>query len=374
MTRAMTALIFTLAVLIASLSAAAITHMDVNAMGAPTENFTIPDPLEDSEHSEIKPPVNAILHGTSALPSGASPDLTASLYAASAGGGTMITGDEQWYLDVDINMPGWLYIYEYLPPADQGQGIWIAYKWQLREQGRWRLGPFRPGEDETEGQHIYRLFFYGNGRWASDSSQEQRSYLVFWNYVKGPQQPPQEPQIPLNPTPEPPASADNSLLKFITNPLFLLIAPSAIVIITLAALYARRRLRSQHDDTRPADQQLLVDLLEQPGTRQKAPTQGTARAILELPNSLKIRLGGEREIIGRAQVARALSLDELGLISKHHFKISFADDKAFIEDLGSTNGTAVNASSIRDAGPVELNDGDVIEMAGQTSLRFRSSI
>ncbi|MFA5064741.1 MAG: FHA domain-containing protein [Dehalococcoidia bacterium] len=369
MRRPVPALIFTLAVLLASLGAVALTHVCAYAMGAPTDNFTIPDPMDDTQHNEIKPPVNFILHSTTALPSDASPGLVAAIHGTSAEGGASFTGDEQWYLDVDINMPGWLYIYEYYPSASEDQGRWIAYKWQLKEQGRWRLGPFRPGEDELEGQHIYRLFFYGNGQWAADSGEAQRSHLVYWNYVKGVEEPAQ-PATPS--TPEQPAVADNNLLKFITNPLFLLIAPSALVIIVLLALYARRRIRERNYVQHTA-QQPLVELLEQPGITPKAQLHGTARAILELPNGLNIRLGEESEIIGRARIARSLGLDELGMISKQHFKINFTDEKAFIEDMGSANGTAVNAASIRDSGPVELNDGDVIEIAGKTSLKYRSN-
>jgi hypothetical protein len=339
-------------------------------MGAPTENFTIPDPPKDTDHNEIKPPVNFILHSDSSLPSGASPDLVATIHGASAEGGADITGDEQWYLDVDINMPGWLYIYEYFPSTGNDQGRWIAYKWQLKERGRWRLGPFRPGEGEPEGQHIYRFFFYGNGQWAAGGSEAHRSHLVYWTYARGAQAPAQ-PAAPLPPDQPPPA--DNSLLKFITNPLFLLIAPSAIVIVVLLAIYGRRRLRAP-EYPRPAVQQPLVELLEQPGIPAKAHVHTTARAILELPGGLKIRLGEEGGIIGRVQVARSLGLDELGMISKQHFKISFTDGKAFIEDMDSANGTAVNGTGIRDSGPLELNDGDIIDMAGKASLKFRSGL
>jgi len=370
--RPVAALIFALAVLFASLSAVALTYVCAYAMGAPTDNFTIPDPMDDTQHNEIKPPVNFILHSTTALPSGESPDVVATIHGTSAEGGDTFTGGEQWYLDVDVNMPGWLYIYEYYPPGSDDQGRWIAYKWQVKEQGRWRFGPFRPGEDELEGQHIYRLFFYGNGQWAAGGSEAQRSHLVFWNYVKGPEEPAQPAQPTTPSTPEQPAAADNNLLKFMTNPLFLLIAPSAIVIIVLLALYGRRRLR-ERNYTRKTAQQPLVELLEHPGITPKAPLHGTARAVLELPNGLKIRLGEESEIIGRAHVARSLGLDDLGMISKQHFKISFTDGKAFIEDMGSANGTAVNAVSIRNSGPLELKDGDVIEMAGKASLKFRSN-
>ncbi len=363
------ALIFGLAILLASLSIVAITHVCAYAMGAPTDNYTIPNPVDDAQHKEIMPPVNFTLHSTTAQMSGAAPELTAAIQGTSAEGGADITGDEQWYLDVDINMPGWLYIYEYYPSTGDEQGRWIAYKWQLKEQGKWRLGPFRPGENEPEGQHIYRFFFYGNGQWAAGSSETQRSSLIFWNYSKGQEEPAQPASAS---TPEQPAPPDNNLLKLITNPLFLLITPSIIVIIVLLGLFARRHLR-ERSSLQKTGQQPLVELLEKPTMPPKLPAHGAALAILELPNGLKIRLGGESEIIGRARVARSLGLDELGTISKQHFKISFEDGKPFIEDINSLNGTKVNGTDIRGAGPVSLNDGDVIEMAGQTSLKLRSN-
>jgi len=90
-----------------------------------------------------------------------------------------------------------------------------------------------------------------------------------------------------------------------------------------------------------------------------------------LPNGLEIRLGVEGEVIGRAQVARSLGLDELGSVSRQHFRISFEDGKPYIEDTGSANGTTVNDRNIRGEGSVELHDGDVIEMAGKVSLKFK---
>jgi hypothetical protein len=363
--RPVPALIFALALLPASLGAVAVTHVCAYAMGAPTENFTIPDPTGDTLHNEIKPPVTVVFQGPSVQPSSAVPSLTADLWRTSATGNRNISGNEQWYLDVDINAPGWLYIYEYYPPANES-GRWIAYKWQLNEPGQWRLGPFRPGEDEPEGQHIYRLRFYSNGQWEAGSGGAQKSSLVYWNYEKGPGDKTQSAPIPVTVQP---VSAGDQLLKFVTNPLTLLVAPSAIVVIVLMGWYARRALRERRY-LQNTGRQPLVELLDKPPMPSQPPLRVTAVATLELPNGLRIRLGGKGEIIGRAQVARSLGLDELGVISRQHFRISFEDGKPFIEDTGSANGTAVNGKDIRGAGPVELHDGDIIEMAGTASLKL----
>jgi len=357
-----------LAVLLASLGAMAVTHAATYAMGAPTENFTIPDPAGDTQHNEIKPPVFFEVRGPSAQPSSAPPSLTADLWRIPATGNSNISGDEQWYLNVDINAPGWLYIYEYYPPANE-TGRWIAYKWQLNEPGQWRLGPFRPGEDEPEGQHIYRLRFYSNGQWEAGSDGAQKSSLVYWNYEKGTGDNTQPAPIPVNVQP---VSAGDQLLKFLTNPVTLLVAPSIIVIIVLMGWFARRSFRERRY-RQNAGRQPLVELFEQPSAPSLSPVRGAAVAILELSNGLRIRLGGESEIFGRAQVARSLGLDKLGAISRQHFKITFEDGKPFIEDMGSANGTTVNGRDIRGAGPVGLQDGDVIEMAGKVSLKLRSN-
>jgi hypothetical protein len=368
MSRSLPALIFALALLFASLGAVAVTHVCAYAMGAPTENFTIPDPPGDTQHNEIKPPVTPILQGPSAQPSGSSPGLTADLWGTSAAGIRDISGNEQWYLDFDINTPGWLYIFEYYPPGGEDQGRWIAYKWQLKEPGQWRLGPFRPGESEPEGLHIYRFFFYGDGQWVSGGSGAQKSSLVYWNYDKGPGYETQPATVPVT---VPPLSPGDQLLKFLTNPVTLLVAPSVIVVIVLMGWFARRALRERRY-RQSAGRQPLVALLDQPPAPSRSPLRGAAVAVLELSNGQMIRLGGESEIIGRARVARSLGLDELVAISRQHFRISFEDGKPFIEDMGSANGTTVNGRDIRGAGPVELHDGDVIKMAGKASLKLRA--
>jgi len=361
---------FALALLLACLGAVAVTHVCAYAMGAPTENSTIPDPTTDTLHQEIEPPVPFKLLGETAQPPSTSPGLTANLRGTSATGGRDISGAEQWYLDIDINAPGWLYIYEYYPQGSESQGNWIAYKWQLPDPGQWRLGPFRPGEDEPEGQHIYRLRFYANGQWAPGDSGAQNSTLVYWNYDKGAGDTAQPNPVPVTPQP---ASAGDRLLSFLINPVTLLVAPSVIVVIVLMGWFARRSLRERRSPQK-AERQPLVELLEQPSLPSRPPAHGARAATLELPNGLEIRLGVEGGEIGRAQVARSLGLDELGAISRQHFRISFEDGRPYIEDIGSANGTMVSGRNIRGEGSLELHDGDVIEMAGKVSLKFKADL
>jgi predicted component of type VI protein secretion system len=58
-------------------------------------------------------------------------------------------------------------------------------------------------------------------------------------------------------------------------------------------------------------------------------------------------------------------------VSGRHARIFFADGNFFIEDLGSTNGTAVNHRAI--AGPVVLRSGDIIQV-GEVHLQFTDEI
>lgn len=45
-------------------------------------------------------------------------------------------------------------------------------------------------------------------------------------------------------------------------------------------------------------------------------------------------------------------------VSRRHAKMSMANNRVFIEDLGSTNGTSINGQSIDEKGPVAVANGD----------------
>lgn len=53
-------------------------------------------------------------------------------------------------------------------------------------------------------------------------------------------------------------------------------------------------------------------------------------------------------------------------VSSHHAKLVMIDDQAFVQDLGSTNGTYVNGEKISQAA---MDDGDVVTM-GTYSLKY----
>ena len=347
------------------LALAACFTAGVAAMGAPTENYTITDlPGSSSGYPSIKPPVNFILEGPTSQTDNSSPTFIAS-FESNAGNGT-VTGSESWYLDMDINSGGWLYIYEYYPPNNT-QGQWIAYKWQLPESGQWRLGPFSPMDNEAEGQHIYRIWFYNNGQWDAEEAGGSQDNLVHWTYAKGaaPVQIPSQPA----PTPREETSLADQLSNFIANPLVLLFGPSLIVILIFTYRIYRRR-RAQPVMEPKLIEPAVEELVSTPEISVAAAPQAAARAKLSMPNGMEISLTLVSKTIGRGELARALALDDLGLISRKHFVINLDGSQFSIEDNSSANGTLLNGIDIKGKGPVDLNDEDNIEPAGAIKLKF----
>jgi len=97
-TRVMIAIIWALGLL----ALAACWTAGAVAMGAPTENYTITDlPNNTSGYPAIQPPVNFILEGPTSQSDNSSPVFIADFISPS-GNGT-VTGNENWYMDIDIN-------------------------------------------------------------------------------------------------------------------------------------------------------------------------------------------------------------------------------------------------------------------------------
>jgi hypothetical protein len=97
---------------------------------------------------------------------------------------------------------------------------------------------------------------------------------------------------------------------------------------------------------------------------------GSVRARLELPNGLEITLSGNSRAIGRGELARALGLDELCLVSRKQFELTYEDSRYFIEDADGVNSSRLNGDDIKDKGKSALHDGDVIDVAGAIKLTF----
>jgi hypothetical protein len=332
----------------------------VGAIGAPTDNSTIPNiPTSDQSQDEIKPPVEYVLQGPSSQSKETPPNFIPRFIGSSEEDKFKVTANESWYLDVDINTPGWLYICEYFPVGDGLQGKWIAYKWQLLQSGLWRLGPFTPADNEPEGQHIYRIWFYSDGQWAAEDPNSPQNNLVYWTYSKG--QPAQQipPQPPIAPVKE--ATFLDQVHRFIIKPVVLVLGTSLLVVMVMAGLYLSRSY------TRRGGSQDTASL---PAEAEPALPSAVVSAKIALPNGVEIRLAGNSRVIGRGDLARALGLDELGLISRRHFEVKSEEEQFYIEDMGSANGTRLNGADISGKGPVSLNNDDVIEPAGAIRLKF----
>jgi hypothetical protein len=341
----------------------------VGAVGAPTDNATMPNvPTADQFTDEIKPPAEYVLLGPSSQSKDTPPNCIPSFIGSSKAGSFRVTADENWYLDMDINTPGWLYIYEYFPEGLDSPGRWIAYKWQLPQGGIWRLGPFTPGNNEPEGQHVYRVWFYSDGQWTVEDPNSPQNNLVYWTYSKG--QPAEQPvvQIPPQPPIAPVKEATflDQVHKFITKPVVLVLGSLILVIIVMLGLYMywryARRGRSQDTASPPTEAELEGPFAALP--------KAAASAKIALPNGEEIQLAGNSRVIGRGDLARVLSLDELGLISRRHFEVKSEEEQFYIEDLGSTNGTRLNGVDISGKGLVSLNDDDVIELADAIRVKF----
>ena len=84
-----------------------------------------------------------------------------------------------------------------------------------------------------------------------------------------------------------------------------------------------------------------------------------------------LRVGGTVEITGPTVLGREASagvrLDEDDFVSARHARIEPRLDGAWVEDLGSTNGTFVNGARLEDAR--RLQPADVVRV-GSTELRL----
>jgi len=343
----------------------------VGAVGAATDNSTLPNILLDDQNvGEIKPSVEYERLGPTSQGGRTPPDIIPSFVGGYRQNNILITGQENWYLHVDANTAGWLYIYEYFPAAQKFPGEWIAYKWQLPQSGVWELGPFTAASDEIEGQHIYRFWFYSDGVWVGEGSENSQIMLIYWTYSKG--QHTEQPVLSVTPQPPTvPAGNDtflDRLRSFFSRPLTQVLSLLVLIGIILSGLYVYRRYvrkKTGDEELLPVEEGLENNLVTSP------PVFGNAK--ITMPNGVELQLNGHNKIVGRADLARALGLDELGRISRRHFEIKAEGEQFYIEDLNSANGTKLNGEDISGKGMVSLNSDDVIEPAGTINLKFCTS-
>lgn len=399
------------------------------AVGAPADNYTVPGiPTDNTTPDEKKPAVSFLLEGPSSQGNNAPTGAIAAFNPVPARDNSRIKAGDTWFLDIDVNAPGWLYIYEYYPEGSNPEGDWIAYKWHLTESGMWKLGPFSPSDNEREGPHIYRIWFYSGGQWTGEDPQSQKYNTITWTYhldtpalkiitfeinpadikaeegtllfweVQGAS------SVEISGIGAMPGSSGTKMIKpsdtttyimtirdsggktlsrsatvtvrpltfaeramkFLNNPVALIMMTGLLTITVLAFILLRRRIAAQS----AAKQILPVPAPYLPGKPRETQPRASAKAALELPGGLEIRIAGDTQAVGRIDLARCLEIDQLGLISRQHFRITFREDQFFIEDLGSAGGTRLNGADIRESGAVSLKDDDLIEPASAVKLRF----
>jgi hypothetical protein len=74
--------------------------------------------------------------------------------------------DEPFYLVVQTNSSGFLYIAEYYTAESGRLPEWLIYRYSLDHAGLWTLGPFSPESSEPIGKHTWRLWLFSSGKWA----------------------------------------------------------------------------------------------------------------------------------------------------------------------------------------------------------------
>ncbi len=93
--------------------------------------------------------------------------------------------------------------------------------------------------------------------------------------------------------------------------------------------------------------------------------------VLILPDRSKIILDHAISPIGRGNFQGSQSPSLLHFISRQHFWIRSENEKYYIEDYRSANGTKLNGIEIRGKGLHALHDGDHIDIAGIAVVTFR---
>jgi FHA domain len=93
--------------------------------------------------------------------------------------------------------------------------------------------------------------------------------------------------------------------------------------------------------------------------------------ILTLPNGEQLTITQDDKIFGREDFLGIIISEKLLFIGKEHFKLSLKDERLYIEDLNTKNGTQVNNEEIKGEGKVKLKDGDQISVAKIFNILYK---
>lgn len=95
-------------------------------------------------------------------------------------------------------------------------------------------------------------------------------------------------------------------------------------------------------------------------------------AKLVLPGAGEIPIPASGKTIGRADFIKLVSPEEAKFVSREHLKIVSEYGKYYIIDEGSTNGTRLNGTEIKELGKKELASNDEIVLGDAITLRFQT--
>lgn len=113
------------------------------------------------------------------------------------------------------------------------------------------------------------------------------------------------------------------------------------------------------------------DKSKEDATLAMTPSEEGPAGSLRPAGRLVLPDGSSVAIFGTVTIGRGddndIALREDRQVSRHHARLEVVDGVAILSDVGSRNGTMVNGQPI--AGPLALNDGDVVKM-GATEVRF----
>ena len=219
-------------------------------------NFSTPElPFSDNATPEVKPAVYTLLRTTEQAQA-SQPSFNCAFVSPASLGRNTVTNGENWELLIDINLPGWVYIYEYYPSGSVMSGRWIAYKWQIKGSGVWQIGPFTPAENEPAGEHVYRIWYYAEGQWASSENTRVHYRDIAWTYINRNtgKATPATTSTNSPATPATPAKVENNdqLYRFFTNPWVLLAGPSVLIVAPILIYSLLKTIRKKRPVTAPA--------------------------------------------------------------------------------------------------------------------------
>ncbi len=152
--------------------------------------------------------------------------------------------------------------------------------------------------------------------------------------------------------------------------LLALLAIAAIVIVIMMI----KRPRAQQPRTPVASTGTVTSTAATSAAATSAASTTVAEvppAKLVMPDGGEMLLAGNVRTLGRQDFEKLLPEDRASFISRQHINIWYEDGKYYVEDSGSTNGTRLNGTEIRESGKQALVDGDVIELADKLSITFK---